>query len=89
MMRVQVETVGAGLHPKEVVIAVNTRDGREQLSVDSSSINEGSVSIGFPVGQTADHYLVELPQETFRGYWRVWVPKGSVFADSQREKVRA
>lgn len=82
MMRVKVERVGGGLHPSEVVVAVETKTGREELSVDGRSLQDSSqdssLEIGWPVGQDETHYLVELPNETFRGFWRVWVPKGDV-----------
>ncbi|WP_407528909.1 hypothetical protein [Methylobacterium oryzisoli] len=82
MMRVKVERIGGGLHPSEVVVAVETRTGREELSVDGRSLQgssqDSSLEIGWPVGQDEAYYLVELPNETFRGFWRVWVPKSDV-----------
>lgn len=77
-MRVRVEHVSDGLHPREVVIAVLTRGGREELAVDQSAVRGSTLEIGWPVGQEDDFYLVELPSETFRGFWRVWVPKQDV-----------
>ena len=77
-MHIPVERIGEGLHPQEVVIAVNTRTGKEELAVDGSSLSGEMLGIGWPVGQDDDHYLVELPRETFRGFWRVWVPKSVV-----------
>jgi hypothetical protein len=77
-MRVKIEEVGSGQHPSEEVVKVETRDGPEQLIVDKRSIREHSLDVGFPVGQHNGHFLVELPRETFRGAWRVWVEKGIV-----------
>jgi hypothetical protein len=78
MMRVKVERVGTGLHPSEVVVAVTTKSGREELAVDGRSLHGSTLGIGWPVGQDEGYYLVELPNETFRGFWRVWVPKNDV-----------
>jgi len=77
-MRVKIEEVGNGQHPSEKVVKVETRDGPEQLVVDRRSIREHSLDVGFPVGQHNGHFLVELPRETFRGAWRVWVEKAIV-----------
>jgi hypothetical protein len=75
-MRVRIEEVGTGQHPSEKVVRLQTRDGPEQLIVDKRSIHENSLDVGFPVGQHNGHFLVELPRETLRGAWRVWVDRG-------------
>jgi len=36
------------------------------------------LEIGYPVGRDEENYLVELPRETSRGFWRVWVAKDKV-----------
>ena len=77
-MRVRIEEIGAGQHPSEKVVRIETLDGPEQLVVDRRSISEQSLDVGYPVGQHDGRYLVELPRETFRGAWRVWVDKGLV-----------
>jgi len=84
-MHVKVREIGEGLHPSEVVVSVRTREGEENLAVSRSSLVDATLPVGWPVGQDDDHFLVELPHETFRGYWRVWVPKGDV---SQGAKER-
>jgi hypothetical protein len=77
-MRVQIEEVGDGQHPSEKVVKIETTSGPEQLVVDQCSIQQHSLDVGYPVGQQNGHFLVELPRETFRGAWRVWVDKGIV-----------
>jgi hypothetical protein len=77
-MRVRIEEVGAGQHPSERIVEVATVEGPEQLVVDQRSIKDRSLDVGFPVGQENGHLLVELPRETFRGQWRVWIDKGIV-----------
>ena len=74
-MRVKIQEVGSGQHPSEKVVKVETIEGPEQLVVDKRSIDKQSLDVGFPVGQHNGHFLVELPRETFRGHWRVWVEK--------------
>jgi hypothetical protein len=74
-MRVKIEEVGTGQHPSEKVVKVETVEGPEQLVVDRRSIHEHSLDVGYPVSQHNGHFLVELPRETFRGLWRVWVDK--------------
>jgi hypothetical protein len=80
-MRVRIEEVGAGQHPSEKIVKIETTDGPEQLVVDKRSIQNQSLDVGYPVGKHNGHLLVELPRETFRGAWRVWVEKGIVTAD--------
>lgn len=40
--------------------------------------SKGMLEVGYPIEGTDDEYLVELPQETAQGDWRVWVPKDQV-----------
>lgn len=82
MLRVKVRTVGKGLHPSEVVVAVQTVDGREELVVDSRSVRNDSIHVGYPVGSEKNLLLVELPRETLTGAWRVWVPEEDVVQDA-------
>jgi cobalamin biosynthesis protein CbiG len=74
-MRVKVEKVGRGSHPSEVMVSVRTVEGEERLVVHKRSLQEDStLEIGYPINQENRNYLVELPRETLRGEWRVWVP---------------
>lgn len=78
-MRVKVTEVGRGGHPSEVMVAVATTEGEERLVVHRRSIKEGdTLEIGYPINQKDQRYLVELPRETLKGLWRVWVPHESV-----------
>ena len=88
-MFVQVNSVDSGLHAEEIVISVATAEGTEHLSIDKSQLHGDFLDIGWPVGQREDLFLIELPRETFRGFWRVWVPKASVFNDETKAKVHA
>lgn len=73
-MRIRVQEVGEGMHPSEIVVSVRTSDGdQERLIVDRRSLKDGTLHIGFPVGSEPGRYLVELPRETLRGSWRIWV----------------
>jgi hypothetical protein len=79
MYRVKVRTVGVGQHPSEAVVSVNTADGtQEELIVDKRSLepsSEGrdSLRVGYPLKSEQGQFLIELPRETMRGSWRVWV----------------
>ena len=77
-MRVKRERQEAGPIPSETVVAIRTTSGStEEAIVDSSQIDATSVEVGF-IGQRGDEVLVELPRETLRGRWRLWVPKSTV-----------
>ncbi len=77
-MRVRIAEVGAGQHFSEQIVAIETVEGSEELVVDRWSIEEQSLDVGFPVGQQNGHLLVQLPRETFRGAWRVWIDQAAV-----------
>ncbi len=78
-MGVKVERIRTGLHPQEVVVALRTLTGAiEKLVVHQRMLKNESIDIGYPISASDDAYLVELPQETTTGAWRVWVSKDSV-----------
>jgi hypothetical protein len=73
-MRVQVDEVGPGQHPNELVVSVPTRDGTEKIAVHKRSLEEGNtLEIGYPISEDKSWYLIELPVETMSGQWRIWV----------------
>jgi hypothetical protein len=79
MAQIKVDEVRKGQHPSEVVVAVKTADGSsERVIVDRRSIRDGMLEIGYPVGYDRDRLLIELPRESVRGVWRVWVPRDAV-----------
>lgn len=79
MYRLKVQTVGNGQHPSEVLVSLTTADGeREELIVDRRSIQNGTLRVGYPIRVRPGRYLVELPRETIRGSWRVWVKDDDV-----------
>lgn len=84
MPRLKVRRIGDGLHPSEVVVAVTTVDGAlEEVLVDNQSLSNDALEIGYPVATEGDRSLVELPRETARGSWRLWVPT-SALTESER-----
>ncbi len=86
MYRVKVQTVGDGQHPSEAVVSVMTAEGKqEQLIVDKRSLEhprEGvsTLRVGYPLRSEAGRYLIELPRETMRGAWRIWVKRNELEA---------
>lgn len=79
MARVRIERISEGQHPSEVVVAVRTSGGGiEKLVVDRRSISDDTLDIGYPVGQDEGKLLVELPRESTRGLWRVWVDPDAI-----------
>jgi hypothetical protein len=82
MMRLKVENLGQGLHPSELVVAVPTRNGPEELVIHPKSLNNGFLSIGWPVGSEENFRLVELPRQTSGGSRRVWVDKSYLVEDA-------
>lgn len=81
MPRIRIEKLGEGQHPSEVLVAVRTADGTlEKVVVDQRSLRDDTLEVGYPVGEKGADFLVELPRESVRGVWRVWVPR-NVFSE--------
>jgi hypothetical protein len=72
-MRLQVQEIGKGLHPSEVLVKIETVQGPQEMFIDNRSLHHGSVEVGYPIAQKDQYSLVELPAETSGGAWRVWV----------------
>jgi hypothetical protein len=79
MLRIKVKPIREGSHPSEIVVAVETADGKhERLVVDKRSLIDDTLGVGYPVGGDRDRLLIELPRETLSGRWRVWVSRETV-----------
>lgn len=75
-MRLTVTQEHVGLHPASRVVRIDTVDGPERLTVwPRPGEAVADIEIGYPVGARDDALLVELPDETHTGAWRVWVPR--------------
>ncbi|HEX8239795.1 MAG TPA: hypothetical protein VF574_08670 [Allosphingosinicella sp.] len=74
-MKLKVRLIGRGLHEDEILVIVMTRDGEEEVMLDRDDLEGDAIEVGSPVGKSNGHLLVELPRETARGSWRVWVAK--------------
>jgi len=85
MYRVKVRTEGVGQHPSEALVSVTTADGKkEELIVDRRSLEgRDSLRVGYPLKQDNDQFLIELPRETMRGSWRIWVKKDDLVPEEK------
>lgn len=85
MYRVKVRTIGVGQHPSEAVVSVTTADGKqEKLIVDRRSLeNKESLRVGYPLRQDGDQVLIELPRETMRGSWRIWIKRDDLESEER------
>lgn len=71
-----------GLHPKEAVAVIATLTGPEELIIFSPAGRISSIEVGHPIAINADNYLIELPSETAKGAWRVWVNRAEMEGDT-------
>jgi hypothetical protein len=84
MLRVKVQKIRNGMHPSEIVVAVALADGgKEEIVVDQRSVKNNSLRVGYPVASKRDRVLIELPRESTRGLWRVWVSDKSVVRERE------
>lgn len=78
-MRVRYEEIATGPGPRERIVAVKMRDGfKEEIIVDDRILVDGAFEVGEPLAKDMDAVLVELPRESVRGYFRVWLPNSEV-----------
>lgn len=78
-MKLRIKVLKVGLHPNERIVSVNTTTGEEKIVVHQRSLLNDTLNIGgYPIDESDDYLLVELPRETLSGAWRVWVPKSEV-----------
>jgi hypothetical protein len=80
MLRLKVKRLREGQHPSELVVSLTTADGQqEEMVVDERALQDDTIDIGYPVGSDErNRLLIELPRETLRGLWRVWVGQDAV-----------
>ena len=78
MNRLVIKDQENGMHPGESLVIIDTKDGEEELFVDKTLVSARSIPVGYPLGTSNGHVLVELPRETMRGKWRVWVEKAQL-----------
>lgn len=83
MMRLKVKPLGEGLHPSELFVSVQTRDGIQDLVVNPLAIHSSTVAVGWPVGRDGTYLLVELPAPTSLGSQRVWVSKDELVPEKR------
>lgn len=85
MAKLKVTRLGDGLHSSEVIVAVWTADGpREEVMLDRRSVSKDlTIDVGHPIARREDRSLVELPRETARGSWRVWVPNDALIGQEE------
>lgn len=78
-MQLKVHPLGEGLHPGEVLVRIDTLNGKhEEVLLDREAVVSNAVEVGSPLQRMNGHLLVELPRETMRGEWRVWVREGDL-----------
>jgi hypothetical protein len=56
MMLLKVKNLGEGIHPSEILVLVETRNGQEELAVDAEALRDATLPIGWPVGKAGDFF---------------------------------
>jgi len=80
MARIRCKFVMDGPGPSERIIAISTKGGgEEEVILPKNLIQNDTLEVG-RVGGTAESVLIELPQESASGSWRLWVDPGTLVA---------
>jgi hypothetical protein len=78
-MRLKITKIEDGLHPSQVSVSVNARDGVHFVLLNKATIDSNStIDVGNPVGRREGDFLIELPEETDGGAWRLWVSRNAL-----------
>jgi hypothetical protein len=76
--RVRVKTVMDGPGPGETIVAISIKGGgEEEVILPKSFVQNDTLEVG-RVGGNQDSVLIELPQESATGSWRLWVDPGTL-----------
>lgn len=80
--RVRVTPIMDGPGPDETIVSISKKGGgEEELILPKTMIKNNYIEVGM-VGETGDRVLIELPQESTSGSWRVWVDRGTLESES-------
>ncbi len=83
-MRLKVTQIEKGLHPSQTIVSIVARDGAHFLAVDNSSLSANTIDVGNVLGINGEYRLVELPEETDDGRWRLWVKNSDLTENKRR-----
>lgn len=72
--------LGHGPGPSETIVEIRTADGRVEVVVDDSLVQDGELLIRRVLERRRNKSLVELPRESSNGRWRVWVDDSTLAA---------
>jgi hypothetical protein len=62
-----------GPQPSEAVVAIDKKEGgQEEVVLDRRLICDDTIEVA-KIGANREAVLVELPQESASGAWRIWV----------------
>lgn len=76
MTRVRVTTVMDGPGPDETIVAIAIKGGgEEEVILPKSFVQDDTVEVD-RVGGNNESVLIELPQESATGSWRLWIDPG-------------
>jgi hypothetical protein len=83
-MYLKINETNEGDAPSEKIVKILTAEGPEEVAVHSSLIKGNQMEVGY-IGarQGTGLALVELPRETLKGKWRVWVSRADLKLESE------
>jgi hypothetical protein len=77
-MRVKIRTVMQGPGPSEAIVAIEKKEGgQEEVVIDKRLIRDDTIEVA-KIGADKESVLVELPQESASGSWRIWVDSANL-----------
>jgi hypothetical protein len=77
-MWVKCKELMTGIGPSDVLIGIETTDGLEEVILSNRLFNGQAVDVGPPIADEKDRYLIELPRESVKGRWRLWIDKSEI-----------
>jgi hypothetical protein len=77
-VQVKCEAITRGSGPSETVVSIKTSEGHSEEVVVHTSLVEGDKVRVSQLAKGDNSVLIQLPQESVEGNWRLWVPSAIV-----------
>jgi hypothetical protein len=78
-MKLKVRELLEGPGPSEAIVGFRNADGNEEeVVIDKASLTADTIPVSGSLSARGNARLVELPRETVRGQWRVWVDSSAL-----------
>ena len=80
MIRVKAEVLRGSIKSERIVYITTAEGIRAEVILSAAQTGSDHI-LAAEITRDNSNVLIELPQETSSGYWRVWVNKSQIFLE--------